>query len=171
MPAAIEKGRLNREIWAVVIALTALLIAISLVSYNVNDRSFNTPSGAVDTHNWGGFLGAFLADLLLQGLGLSSYLVPVLLIAGAAQMFRASYEGVSLARASAYAVLLVSIGVLLSVIIDSDHWRHAFMLLGLLWGLIAAARGHRAHRRAFHAGGAASQSGESAALARPGGPA
>src|SRR5512134_3491528 len=104
MPAAIEKGRLNREIWAVVIALTALLIAISLVSYNVNDRSFNTPSGAVDTHNWGGFLGAFLADLLLQGLGLSSYLVPVLLIAGAVQMFRASYEGISLARASAYAV-------------------------------------------------------------------
>jgi S-DNA-T family DNA segregation ATPase FtsK/SpoIIIE len=130
MPAAIEKGRLNREIWAVVIALTALLIAISLISYNVNDRSFNTPSGAVDTHNWGGFLGAFLADLLLQGLGLSSYLVPVLLIAGAAQMFRASYEGVSLARASAYAVLLVSIGVLLSVIIDSESARDAGGIVG-----------------------------------------
>ncbi|HEX6768535.1 MAG TPA: DNA translocase FtsK 4TM domain-containing protein, partial [Candidatus Binatia bacterium] len=130
MPAAIEKGRLNREIWAVVIALTALLIAISLVSYNVNDRSFNTPSGAVDTHNWGGFLGAFLADLLLQGLGLSSYLVPVLLIAGAVQMFRASYEGVSLARASAYAVLLVSIGVLLSVIIDSESARDAGGIVG-----------------------------------------
>ena len=76
-----------------VIALTALLIAISLVSYSVNDRSFNTPSGAVDTHNWGGFLGAFLADLLLQGLGLSSYLVPVFFIAGAVQMFRANYQG------------------------------------------------------------------------------
>jgi len=130
MPAAIEKGRLNREIWAVVIALTALLIAISLVSYNVNDRSLNTPSGAVDTHNWGGFLGAFLADLLLQGLGLSSYLVPVFLIAGAAQMFRASYQGVSLARASAYAVLLVSIGVLLSVIIDSESARDAGGIVG-----------------------------------------
>ena len=95
MPAAIEKGRLNREIWGVVIALTALLIAISLVSYSVNDRSFNTPSGAVNTHNWGGFLGAFLADLLLQGLGLSSYLVPIFLGDGAVQMFRASYEGIS----------------------------------------------------------------------------
>jgi S-DNA-T family DNA segregation ATPase FtsK/SpoIIIE len=130
MPAAIEKGRLNREIWAVVIALTALLIAISLVSYSVNDRSFNTPSGAVDTHNWGGFLGAFLADLLLQGLGLSSYLVPVFLIAGATQMFRASYKGVSLARASAYAVLLVSIGVFLSVIIDSESARDAGGIVG-----------------------------------------
>ena len=130
MPAAIEKGRLNREIWAVVIALTALLIAISLVSYNVNDRSFNTPSGAVNTHNWGGFIGAFLADLLLQGLGLSSYLVPVFLIAGAVQMFRASYDGISLTRASAYAVLLVSVGVLLSVIIDSESARDAGGIVG-----------------------------------------
>ena len=130
MPAAIEKGRLNREIWGVVIALTALLIAISLVSYSVNDRSFNTPSGAVNTHNWGGFLGAFLADLLLQGLGLSSYLVPLFLTAGAVQMFRASYEGISLARTSAYAVLLVSVGVLLSVIIDSESARDAGGIVG-----------------------------------------
>jgi len=130
MPAAIEKGRLNREIWGVVIALTALLIAISLVSYSVNDRSFNTPSGAVTTHNWGGFLGAFLADLLLQGLGLSSYLVPIFLVSGAVQMFRASYEGISLARASAYAVLLVSVGILLSVLIDSESARDAGGIVG-----------------------------------------
>ena len=130
MPAAIEKGRLNREIWGVVIALTALLIAISLVSYSVNDRSFNTPSGAVTTHNWGGFLGAFLADLLLQGLGLSSYLVPIFLVCGAVQMFRASYEGISLARASAYAVLLVSVGILLSVLIDSESARDAGGIVG-----------------------------------------
>ncbi|HMA79816.1 MAG TPA: DNA translocase FtsK 4TM domain-containing protein [Candidatus Binatia bacterium] len=74
MPGAAEKGRLQREIWAVVIGLTALLIALSLISYNVNDRSLNTPSGAIDTRNWGGFVGALLADLLLQGLGLTSYL-------------------------------------------------------------------------------------------------
>ena len=130
MPAAIEKGRLNREIWAVVIALTALLVAISLVSYSVNDRSFNTPSGAVDTHNWGGFLGAFLADLLLQGLGLTSYLIPVFLGAGAVQMFRATDDGISLTRASAYAVLLLSIGVLLSVLIDSESARDAGGIVG-----------------------------------------
>ena len=67
-----EKGRLNREVWGVVISLTALLIIISLFSYSPNDRSLNTPSGVI-AHNWGGFVGAFLADLLLQGLGLSAY--------------------------------------------------------------------------------------------------
>ena len=35
-----------------------------------------------------------------------------------------------------------------SIIIDSDHWRHAFLLLGLLWGLIAATRRYAARSNA-----------------------
>jgi hypothetical protein len=27
-----------------------------------------------------------------------------------------------------------------SAIIDIDHWRHYFLILGILWGLIAASR-------------------------------
>jgi len=130
MSAVIEKGRLNREIWGVIIALTALLIAISLVSFNANDRSFNTPSGAISTQNWGGFVGAFLADLLLQGLGLSSYLLPVFLCIAAVQMFRASYKGIQLTRAAGYIALLISVGVILSVIIDSESARHSGGIVG-----------------------------------------
>src|SRR5688572_3932875 len=107
-----EKGRLNREIWGVIIGLVGLLIAISLISFNANDRSFNTPSGAVSTHNWGGFVGAFLADLLLQGLGLSSYLLPLFLCLAAAQMFRTTYKGVALSRTVGYLIFLVSVGVI-----------------------------------------------------------
>ena len=29
-----------------------------------------------------------------------------------------------------------------SIIIDSDHWPHVFLLLGGLWGLIAATRAY-----------------------------
>ena len=83
MSSVPEKGRLHREIWAVVISLAALLIAISLISYDVNDRSLNTPSGALNTRNWGGFIGAFLADLVFQGLGFASYLVPIFLCVAA----------------------------------------------------------------------------------------
>jgi S-DNA-T family DNA segregation ATPase FtsK/SpoIIIE len=130
MSAAIEKGRLNREIWGVLIGLTALLIAISLVSFNVNDRSFNTPSGAISTQNWGGFVGAFLADLLLQGLGLSSYLLPVFLFIAALQMFRTSSRGIQVTRATGYVILLISIGVILSVIIDSESARDSGGIVG-----------------------------------------
>ena len=125
MSATIERGRLNREIWGVIIALTGLLIAISLISFSANDRSFNTPSGAIDTHNWGGFVGAFLADLLLQGLGLSSYLLPIFLGIAAAQLFRATHTGIGLSRTVGYAILLVSVGVILSVLIDSESARDA----------------------------------------------
>jgi DNA segregation ATPase FtsK/SpoIIIE, S-DNA-T family len=127
---AVEKSRLNREICGVMIGLVALLIAISLISFNVNDRSFNTPSGAISTHNWGGFVGAFLADLLLQGLGLSSYLLPVFLCLAAAQMFRTSDRGVALSRTLGYLILLVSVGVILSVVIDTERARDAGGIVG-----------------------------------------
>ena len=40
-----------------------------------------------------------------------------------------------------FAVLVAH--VFLSVIIDTDHWRHMYMLYGLAWGLIAAEKlGH-----------------------------
>ncbi|HYT56224.1 MAG TPA: DNA translocase FtsK 4TM domain-containing protein [Verrucomicrobiae bacterium] len=125
-----EKGRLNREIWGVIIGLAALLIGISLISFNVNDRSFNTPSGAISTQNWGGFVGAILADLLLQGLGLSSYLLPVFLCLAAAQMFRTTYKGMALSRAAGYLILLISVGVILSVVIDTESARDAGGIVG-----------------------------------------
>jgi hypothetical protein len=45
-----------------------------------------------------------------------------------------------------------------SLIIDSDHWRHYFLLLGVLWGLTAASRSYLSQNSApepFHKGGAA----------------
>jgi S-DNA-T family DNA segregation ATPase FtsK/SpoIIIE len=131
MPVAPENTRrLHREIWGVVIGLAALLVALSLLSYNVNDRSLNTPSGSIDTYNWGGFVGAFLADLLLQGLGLASYLLPVFLCIGAARLFRAGHGGLPLRRTLAYGVLLLSVGVILSVVVDGERARDAGGIIG-----------------------------------------
>jgi DNA segregation ATPase FtsK/SpoIIIE, S-DNA-T family len=130
MPAATEKGRLNREIWGVVVALAALLIFISLISYNADDRSLNTPSGALNTHNWGGFVGAFLADLLLQGLGLAAYLLPIFLGMAAVQLFRSSPPGLPLGKTAAYVVLIVSVGVILSVIVNSESARDGGGIVG-----------------------------------------
>jgi len=130
MSSVPEKGRLHREIWAVVISLAALLIAISLISYDVNDRSLNTPSGALNTRNWGGFIGAFLADLLFQGLGFASYLVPIFLCVAAIRMFRANYNGFQFTKTIAYGILLLSIGVILSVVIDTESARDAGGIIG-----------------------------------------
>ena len=130
MAVAEKKGRLHREVWGVVIGLTALLVALSLISYNVTDRSLNSPSGPADAYNWGGFVGAVLADLLLQGLGLSSYLLPVFLAVGALQMFRADSGRVPVGRALAYTILVLSVGVILSIVIDSESARDSGGIVG-----------------------------------------
>jgi DNA segregation ATPase FtsK/SpoIIIE, S-DNA-T family len=124
-----EKGRLNREVWGVVISLTALLIIISLFSYSPNDRSLNTPSGVI-AHNWGGFVGAFLADLLLQGLGLAAYLLPIFLSLAAYQLFLPNFKGIRTGKAAGYAVLLIGIAIVLSLFIDSQDARDSGGIVG-----------------------------------------
>lgn len=130
MQGATEKTRLNREIWGVVIALAALLILISLISYSADDRSLNTPSGALNTRNWGGFVGAFLADLLLQGLGLAAYLVPIFLGMAAVQMFRSPGRGLNLCKGAAFVALTLSAGVVLSILVDSESARDGGGIVG-----------------------------------------
>jgi DNA segregation ATPase FtsK/SpoIIIE, S-DNA-T family len=125
-----EKGRLTREVWGVAICLAALLVTISLLTYSPADRSFNTPSGAINTHNWSGFVGAYLADLLLQGFGFSSYLLPVFLCVLAFQMFRANYKRISYTIILGYGVFLISTGVILSLLIESENAREAGGIVG-----------------------------------------
>jgi S-DNA-T family DNA segregation ATPase FtsK/SpoIIIE len=125
-----EKGRLNREIWAVVISFTALLLLVSLFTYDIRDRSFNTPSGLATTHNWGGFVGAYLADMLLQGLGLTAYLVPVFLGLSAYRLFQPSFKSVPFLKILGYGVFFASIAVLISLLVDSENAREAGGILG-----------------------------------------
>jgi S-DNA-T family DNA segregation ATPase FtsK/SpoIIIE len=81
-------------------------------------------------HNWGGFVGAFLADLLLQGLGLSAYLLPVFLGLAAYHLFLPGFKGLRVSKAVGYAVLLVGIAVLLSLLIDSEDARESGGVIG-----------------------------------------
>jgi O-antigen ligase len=47
-------------------------------------------------------------------------------------------------RATYHAIYAAYLGMVIeSAIIDSDHWRHYFLILGVLWGLMAATRARR----------------------------
>jgi DNA segregation ATPase FtsK/SpoIIIE, S-DNA-T family len=125
-----EKARLNREIWGGVICLIALLITLSLFTYDPSDRSFNTPSGAIDTNNWGGFVGAYLADFLLQGFGLAAYLLPIFLCGVAFQMFRGEPKGIRYTKTVGYVMLLISVAVILCLLVESENAREAGGIVG-----------------------------------------
>lgn len=66
------------ELLAILIAFTALMIALALISYNPADPSLNTVSVG-HTSNWVGSAGAIIADLLLQCLGIAGC-IPVLVL-------------------------------------------------------------------------------------------
>jgi S-DNA-T family DNA segregation ATPase FtsK/SpoIIIE len=75
---ALGQRRLREGLGFALVALCSLIV-LALLTYSPADPSFNTAvEGA--THNFLGPYGAILADLLVQGLGLSAFLLPLILI-------------------------------------------------------------------------------------------
>jgi DNA segregation ATPase FtsK/SpoIIIE-like protein len=80
MPRASRRN----EILAILLLAVGLLLALCLVSaaFYPNDPSWNS-AGAGETHNWAGAIGANVAATAFQFIGLASFLLPLLLFAGA----------------------------------------------------------------------------------------
>jgi DNA segregation ATPase FtsK/SpoIIIE, S-DNA-T family len=125
-----KKSKLNREILAVALLVVALLLALSLVSFSPRDRSLGTPSGSLSTVNWGGPAGAYVADILLQVLGLSSYLLPLSLFMIGYSLFRDSYDRIRLTKLAGGLLLVWSAATLLSLARVADAGREAGGLVG-----------------------------------------
>jgi DNA segregation ATPase FtsK/SpoIIIE, S-DNA-T family len=125
-----ERSRLNREFFGVLVSVTALLIIISLLSYAPRDPSLNTSSRPIETQNRVGIVGAYLADILLQGFGLASYLLPIFLCIVAFQMFRSNYQKIPLSKFAGCGVFLISIAVILDLFVDSDVARESGGIIG-----------------------------------------
>jgi hypothetical protein len=93
-----------------------------------------------DPHN--SYLNAFMSGGWLSGACYPA-LVAITLAFGLRAVFVATPW-----RHTLIAVYASYVGVATeSFIIDSDHWRHAFLLLGVLWGLIAATQAHTVRAR------------------------
>src|SRR5262252_2454647 len=125
-----ERSRLNREFFGVLVSVTALLIIISLLSYAPRDPSLNTSARAIETQNRVGIVGAYLADILFQGFGLASYLLPIFLCIVAFQMFRSNYRKIPLSKFAGYGVFIISIAVILDLFVDSDIARESGGIIG-----------------------------------------
>ena len=125
-----DKNRLNREFLAVLMSVGALLIIISLFSYAPRDPSFNTSARAIETQNRVGIVGSYLADLLLQSLGFTAYLLPIFLGIIAYQMFRSAYKGIPLPRIVGCGLFVISVAIILDFLVDSDLARESGGIVG-----------------------------------------
>jgi hypothetical protein len=89
-----------------------------------------------DTHN--SYLNAFMSGGWLSGICYPT-LVLATVVLGFRQIFvRTPWQRTYLAI---FAAFLGTVGE--SFIIDTDHWRHFFMMLGAMWGMFAAAQRDR----------------------------
>ncbi|MCK5687618.1 DNA translocase FtsK 4TM domain-containing protein [Myxococcota bacterium] len=69
---AVVTGSAHQEASAVILVSVGLLSFLSLLSYNPQDASLNA-SGSTMVHNWIGPAGSYLADFLLQMLGIGAF--------------------------------------------------------------------------------------------------
>jgi hypothetical protein len=90
-----------------------------------------------DTHN--SCLNAFMSGGWLAGVCYAA-LVSITMIIGFRHVFvRVPWQQTYLAI---FAAFLGTVGE--SFIIDTDHWRHFWMMMGAMWGMFAVAQGYRA---------------------------
>ena len=90
-----------------------------------------------DTHN--SYLNAFMSGGWLAGICYAA-LVFVTVIIGFRHVFvRVPWQQTYLAI---FAAFLGTVGE--AFIIDTDHWRHFWMMMGAMWGMFAAAQSYRA---------------------------
>jgi len=94
-----------------------------------------------DTHN--SYLNAFMSGGWISGL-----CYPTLVFMTVIFGFRHIFTPVPWQRAylAIFAAFLGTVGE--SFIIDTDHWRHFYMMLGAMWGMLAAAQSYKQLYRA-----------------------
>ena len=86
------------------------------------------------------YLQAFLVYGWAGGLAYLLLIVTTLWVGFKTALTRTPWQGCAIAAYGTY------VGVVLEgFIIDTDHWRHYFLILGLVWGLAAATRNVRRH--------------------------
>lgn len=116
----IEKRRLRQrhspgnEIAAIILLAAAVLVFLCVVSFAETDPTANT-SSSEPTRNWIGVVGAFIADRLLQYIGLTAYLAPALIGLAAWRVFNSDNLRPRVIRVIGFILFFVGSSGLLSL--------------------------------------------------------
>jgi DNA segregation ATPase FtsK/SpoIIIE, S-DNA-T family len=102
------KKTLANEVLAVVLIAAAILLVLSIFTYDPRDPSFNSVGPQREPQNLIGVVGAFISDVFLQWFGLASLLIPVLLVLIAVRAFSTRNAGFPARKAVGATLLLVA---------------------------------------------------------------
>jgi len=120
-----ETGRFGRQAFAFDIALQNPwgIGPLEFRRMRVTEEPHNTYVNVLHVYGWGGGLAYYVLVLLTLWRGLAGLVQP------------SPYRRLLIPVIATYGVLTLE-----AAIIDTDHWRHYFLLVGLIWGLTSALR-------------------------------
>ncbi|HXG63853.1 MAG TPA: DNA translocase FtsK [Blastocatellia bacterium] len=118
---------LTNEVLALVLAALAVLLLLSLITYDPADPSWNSVGPRQTPANLIGAVGAYAGDFFLQLFGLTALLLPALMLAIAARAFFSERAGVPAARLVGAAILLSALSGFLALFptLNVEMLRHA----------------------------------------------
>ncbi len=131
--------RLN-EIIGMVVLVSAALLLLALASYTPTDPSFNTVGRYVTgrpAHNWTGIVGAYVADAMLQLIGVAAFFLPLVLGRLGVCWMRSRPAGSPLAKTIGLGMWVIFAPAAIALLPGQMLWRHALPVEGTEGRLLA----------------------------------
>ncbi len=122
------------ELVGFLLCISALLLFLALASYSPLDPSLNSASVLTGSHaarNWIGIFGAYLADVILQFLGVGAFLLPVFPGMLGVRWFRSRSVQAPVAKTLGAVWLLIFVPALLAILPGHLRWLGAIPIEGL----------------------------------------
>ncbi|NHB87959.1 DNA translocase FtsK 4TM domain-containing protein [Photorhabdus tasmaniensis] len=136
----LSSGRRLLEAVLLVIVILAAYLMVALISFNPSDPSWSQTAWHEPVHNFGGGVGAWLADTLFSAFGILAYAIPPLMILGCWTAFRqhddreyVDFFVLALRVIGALAIVLTSCG-LAALNVDDLHYFASGGIIGSLFG-------------------------------------
>ena len=127
------------ELLGILLLVLALLLAASLFTYNPQDTSlFHQSSDEQKVSNLVGPVGAQIAAVIFELLGLPALLLPIMLLAAAWRRLRGRDGSKIVGRGLGAVVLLLSLPATLQMLLGSVQWRGTSVASGGLAGKLLA---------------------------------
>jgi len=123
------------EVAGVLLICLAVFILISLIGFDARDPSWASVSSAAQkTHNYGGKIGAWLADTLLQVLGFTAFLLAFMMAALGGKAIMVGGKKHLLLKTGKYVLILFILCPLLILLFQNVTWRGTKIPFGGLLG-------------------------------------
>jgi DNA segregation ATPase FtsK/SpoIIIE, S-DNA-T family len=112
--------RINEILGFIYLAI-ALLVLVSLVSFNTADLGIFASTPNADVSNFVGIIGAYISAFLFFLIGKSAYIIPVLCLIWALDRFTSQQPERSLIKFSGTAVLFLASSTLMALVFNGEN--------------------------------------------------